>query len=87
MSENVTMSRWDRFNNFLNKTLVPLSWLTLGLGILAIVLSVVNSDYDLLFWVAVALALWSVYDLVTYYWRKNRPVAEPPLGECDHSQD
>lgn len=49
-----------------DRILLPLSWVSLGLSAIGIVVSFINSDYDVTFWIAIGIAVWSLYDIIKY---------------------
>lgn len=77
-----TMSKWERFNYWADKTMVPVNYVALVFGLIVIVESVALHDYDFWFWASLAVTAWATYDAVKWYRRKRK--ANPrPIGPED----
>lgn len=70
-----TTNKWNRFNNFLNRTMVPVNYVALVSGLFIVGASIWKQTYNVWFWLAVGLVLWSVWDVIK--WRRRKRAAMP----------
>lgn len=65
------MTKWDRFKIWFDTTYVPLNFVTLALSVMGFVAFVIKDYYGPAFWVAIALILWSIADIIKWRLKKN----------------
>lgn len=78
-----TTSKWDKFIAFSNRTMVPINYVSLASGLIVVGASIWGQIYNVWFWMAIGLILWSLVDIIKWRRRKRAQRAAMPVGPED----